>query len=70
MESLKESISKLDSSPKSFISHDSLIQMFSSLESNLTADLAPILKLVNLMPTDAPTFKTGVQGGEKWVGSS
>lgn len=69
MESLKESISKFKSSPKSSLSQESLSHMFSALESNFKAELAP-LKLVNLMPTDAPPVKTWVQGGEKGVGSS
>ena len=36
----------------------------------MKAKLAPLLKLVHLIPTDAPPVKTGVQGGEKDVGSS
>lgn len=39
------------------------------MESILKADLAPILKLVNLMPSDTPPVKTGVQRGEKVGGS-
>ncbi|CAI9260100.1 unnamed protein product [Lactuca saligna] len=67
---LKESISKLDSSPKSSISQESLSKIFSSLESNMKSELAHLLKIVNLMPTNAPHVKTRVQGGEKGVGSS
>ena len=44
--------------------------MFSSLESNLKVELAPLLKLVNLMPTDALPVKPVVQGGDNGVGSS
>lgn len=39
--------------------------MFSSLESTLKADLAALLKLVNLMSTNPPPIRIGVQGGEK-----
>ncbi|CAI9286228.1 unnamed protein product [Lactuca saligna] len=45
-------------------------KMLSSLETNLKAELSPILKLENLMPTDAPPVKLMVQGGDKRVGSS
>lgn len=44
--------------------------MFSSLESTLKAELVPLLKLIHLMPSDAPPAKTGVQGREKGVVSS
>lgn len=40
------------------------------MESNLKVKLAPLLKLVHLIPTDVPPVKTGVQRGEKDVGSS
>ena len=44
--------------------------MFSTLENNFKVDIAPLLQLVKLMPTDAPPVKTGVQGREKGDGSS
>lgn len=62
--SLKESISKLDSSPTSSVSHEPLSKMFSSLESNFKAESAPLLKLVKLIPTDAPPVQIRVQGGK------
>ncbi|CAI9279301.1 unnamed protein product [Lactuca saligna] len=66
---VKELISKLDVSPSSLVSQESLSQMFSSLESNMKANLAPLMKFVNLMPFDVSPIKTGLQGGEK-VGDS
>ena len=66
---IKELISKLNVSPSSSVSQESLSKMFSSLESNLRDDLDPFLKFVNLMPTDAWLVSTGVQGGEKGVGA-
>ncbi|CAI9291685.1 unnamed protein product [Lactuca saligna] len=68
--SLKESISKLDTSHTSFVTQGSLSNMFSSLETYLKVELAPFLKLVNLMPSNAQPFKPVVQGGDKGVGSS
>ncbi|CAI9281247.1 unnamed protein product [Lactuca saligna] len=68
--SLKESILKVDNSPKSYVSQESLSQMFSSLGTNLKVEVDPLLKLVNLMPTDAPPVKPVVQGGDNGVGSS
>ena len=62
---LKELISKLGSVPQSSISLDSLSTMFSSLETSIKANLAPLLKLINLMPTNAPPVHTRVQGGKK-----
>ena len=44
--------------------------MFSSLETNLKTEIDPLLKLVNLLPTDDPPIKPVVQGGDKGVGSS
>ena len=67
--SLKVLVSQITVSPSSSISLESISRLFSSLESNLKAKLAPILKLANLMPLDAPPVKTRVQGGDK-VGAS
>ena len=67
---VKELILKLDVSPSSSVSQETLSKMFSSLESNLKAELDPLLMLANLMPLDAPLIKTGVQGREKGGGSS
>ncbi|CAI9290536.1 unnamed protein product [Lactuca saligna] len=67
--SLKELISKLGSSSQSSISQESFSKMFLSLESSLKTDLAPLLKLVDLMPTNALPVHTWVQWGEKGVGS-
>ena len=44
--------------------------MISFLGTNLNAKLAPLLKLVLLLPTNAPPAKYVVQRGEKGVGSS
>lgn len=49
----KESLSKLD-----------LTQ-----QSTFSLVLGPLLKLVNMIPTDAPPIKQVVQGGDKGVGS-
>ncbi|CAI9259997.1 unnamed protein product [Lactuca saligna] len=70
LESLKESILKIDTFPKSCISQKYLSQVFSSFISNLKTDIAHLLKLVNLMLTDAPPIRQVVQGGQKGVGSS
>lgn len=61
--SLQELLSKLGSSTQSSFSQDSLSKMFSTLESSLKADLAPLFKFVDVMPSEAPHIKTGVQGG-------
>ncbi|CAI9285142.1 unnamed protein product [Lactuca saligna] len=68
--SLKESILKMDTCHIYYVSQESLSHMISSFKSNLKAELAPRLKLVNLMPTDAPPIKIVMQGGKKGVGSS
>ncbi|CAI9263245.1 unnamed protein product [Lactuca saligna] len=68
--SLKESLLKIATSHCISVSQDSLSQMFSSFETIIKDKLAPLLKLVNLMPTNSPTVKMVVQGGEKKVGSS
>lgn len=60
---------KIRTSHTYFVSLESLSQMFSSLETNLKAELALILKLVNLILTDAPSVKPVEQGEEKGVGS-
>lgn len=51
--SLKESMLKIDLSQQYSISHESISNMIFSLEMNLKEKLAPLLKLVHLMPTDA-----------------
>ncbi|CAI9288394.1 unnamed protein product [Lactuca saligna] len=61
--SLNESISKIDTSHTSSISQEYMSQIFSSLETNLKVELAPLLKCVNMMPTDAPSVNSMVQGG-------
>lgn len=66
--SLKESLSKLDLSTQTVVSPDSISKMISSLESNLKAELAPLLKLVTLMPRISPSVKQVVQGGDKGLG--
>ncbi|CAI9262167.1 unnamed protein product [Lactuca saligna] len=60
---LNDLVSKIGSS-SSLINHDSLFQKFASLESTLKAELAPLSKLLNLMPMNAPPVQTGVQGRE------
>ncbi|CAI9272298.1 unnamed protein product [Lactuca saligna] len=70
LRNVKELISKLVVSASSLVSQESFSQMFSLLESNLRVDLAPLLKLVNFMPSDAPLIKIGVQEREKCGGSS
>lgn len=67
---LKESISKIDTFHSSLVSQESTSKMISFLETNIKVELAPILKLVNLTPTDAPPVKQVAQGGNKGVGSS
>ncbi|CAI9259277.1 unnamed protein product [Lactuca saligna] len=52
--SLKESLSRIIVSPSSSISQESLSTLFSSLENNLKVEIAPLLRMVNLMPTNAP----------------
>lgn len=58
--SMKEFISKIYVSPSSSVSNESSSKMFSLFKSNLRADLTPLIKFVNFMPTDAPPVKTGV----------
>ncbi|CAI9298587.1 unnamed protein product [Lactuca saligna] len=67
---VKGLVSKLNVSPSYSVSQELLSKMYSSLESNLRFDLAPLMKFVNLMPTDATPVLIGVQGGEKGVGAS
>ncbi|CAI9300260.1 unnamed protein product [Lactuca saligna] len=70
--SFNKLLSKLGSSSQSSSSQESFSKIFCSLESTLKADLAPLLKLVNLMPSNASPVRIGVQGGEKgfYSGSS
>lgn len=68
--SLTKIVSKLDFSPNSSVSQESLFQLFSYLETSLKAKLTPLLKFLNLMPTDSPPIKTCMQGVEKEVGLS
>ncbi|CAI9284827.1 unnamed protein product [Lactuca saligna] len=67
---LKALILQLTVSPSPSVSKESLSTLFSSLESTLKADFTPLLKLVKLMPSNAPLIKTRVQGGEKSVRAS
>lgn len=68
--SLKEYLSKLELSQQSDVYHESISKMISSLETNLKTELAPLLKLVLLMPMNVPHVKKVVQGREKGFGSS
>lgn len=65
---LKELISKLSSLPQSSVSPDSLSTLFSSSDASIKFEMTPFLKLINLMPTDAPPVHTGVQEGARNVG--
>ncbi|CAI9263343.1 unnamed protein product [Lactuca saligna] len=66
---LKDLVSK--SSSSSLLTPEFLTQKFRLLESSIHNELAPIAKLANLMPTDAPPVSTEVQEGErKSVGMS
>ncbi|CAI9285610.1 unnamed protein product [Lactuca saligna] len=49
---------------------ESFSQMFCLFKSNLQTDIAPLLKLVNLMSTDSPTCSKSGARGDKGVGSS
>ncbi|CAH1434127.1 unnamed protein product [Lactuca virosa] len=68
--SLKESKSKVDLSQQSTFSIESILTIISSLEANLKAKLAPLLKFVHVMPTNAPPVKPVVQGEDRGVGAS
>ncbi|KAL7591384.1 hypothetical protein Lser_V15G33665 [Lactuca serriola] len=46
------------------ISPELLYEMFKMLESTIQKELAPLAKVINLMPTDSPPIHTWVQGGE------
>lgn len=59
---LKTYLSKIGVNPTFSISKESILKMFSSMEFSLNAELAPLLRLVHLMPTDAPPVTTWVQG--------
>lgn len=41
--------------------------MFSSFEASIKAEIAPLLKLINLLSINAPPVRTGVQRGERNV---
>ncbi|CAI9282793.1 unnamed protein product [Lactuca saligna] len=69
LSSLKELILKLGYSPQPSVFLDFFSQNFSSLESNLKSELAPLMKLIHLMPTNAPFVRTRMQWGEKGVGT-
>ncbi|CAI9266760.1 unnamed protein product [Lactuca saligna] len=55
---LTELVSKLGCFSRSLITLESLSQNILSLESTLTTELALLMKLVHLMPTDAPPDHT------------
>lgn len=62
---LKDLMSKSRSSTSSVFTPGFLTQNFSLLESIIHKELAPLVKLLPLMPTGAPPIVTGMQGGER-----
>ncbi|CAH1422454.1 unnamed protein product [Lactuca virosa] len=52
MSSIKESISKVNVSPQSNVSQESISQLISKIETNIKTELAPILELVLRLPTN------------------
>ncbi|CAI9283130.1 unnamed protein product [Lactuca saligna] len=67
---IMESILKVALSNQSFASQESISKLISSIEANLKAEISPILKLVLLLPTNAPPTKQVSQGGEKGCGDN
>ncbi|CAI9280664.1 unnamed protein product [Lactuca saligna] len=61
---IKKLVSKTGSSFTSLLTQELLTKKLRLLESPIHNELAPVAKLVNLMPTDATSVHTGVQGGE------
>lgn len=59
---LKDLVSKSGSSSSSLLTLEFLTHKFRLLESTIHNELAPLAKLVKLMPTDAPPVHTRVQG--------
>lgn len=55
--SIKESISKADISSQSFVSQEAISQLISTIETNMKAELTPILELVLQLPMNAPTVR-------------
>lgn len=62
---VKEQISKINVSPSSSVAQEALSNMFSSLESKLRDDLTPLIKFINLMPSNAPPV-LGARGIKGW----
>ncbi|CAI9300406.1 unnamed protein product [Lactuca saligna] len=67
---VKEMISKLAIPSSLTVSQESILQMFSSLENRLKADLDLVFQFINLIPMATPPVSIRVQGGEKSVGAS
>lgn len=62
---LKGLVMKIGFVSTSLITLELLSEKLNMLESTIHKELIPLLKLINLMPTDAPRVHTGLQGGEK-----
>lgn len=62
---LKDLMSKSGSSSSSLFTPECLTQKFSFLELTIHNELAPLVKLLPLMPTGAPPVVTRVKGGEE-----
>ncbi|CAI9284142.1 unnamed protein product [Lactuca saligna] len=65
LKELKDLLLKCDFSKSSVVSSESFTKIFCMLESTIQKELAPLAKIVNFMPTNAPSVSTGVQGGER-----
>ncbi|CAI9285896.1 unnamed protein product [Lactuca saligna] len=68
LSNIKETISQAALSNQSSVSQEAITQMISSIEANLKKELAPLLEVVLLPPTNAPPTKQVSQGGEKGCG--
>lgn len=65
---LKKLSFEVGTSSSSLITPESLSQKFMSLESTIKVKLPPLMKFINLMPTNSPLVHTKVQGEERSVG--
>lgn len=67
---IKDSLSRVELSNQSTSSQKSISKMVSNTESNIKAELAPILSLVLCLPKNSPRVVQVSQGGERGVGGA
>lgn len=65
LSSIKQSILKVDRSTQSSVSQESISQLISTIETNIKVDLAPILDLILILPTNVPHILQVSQAGDK-----